>query len=258
MSEEKKFFVHKSSYVDEGVTIDNNNFISKEVSCSKIAVLTYPVKHRKTFDFLSLLKVNGYSDVKVFAIPYHYKKVKFPLIEHRPEMIYDVPEIGDICRNLSYDYYEGNLDDFNIESDRLVLIAGAGILPDKFIKTHVVVNAHPGYIPNCRGLDALKWAIVEMQPIGVTSHLLGDFVDAGDVIERRMIPVKPNDTFHAIAQRVYENEVSILVGAIKKLSLQKTTFISPENYTLHKRMPKDIETGLLEAFESYKKAIINE
>lgn len=52
----------------------------------KIAVLTYPVKHRKTYDVLSLLRANGYTDVEVYAIPLHYQKKHFPTIQHRPEM----------------------------------------------------------------------------------------------------------------------------------------------------------------------------
>jgi phosphoribosylglycinamide formyltransferase len=43
----------------------------------KIAVLTYPVKHRKTYDVLSILRANGYTDVKVYAVPFHYQKEQF-------------------------------------------------------------------------------------------------------------------------------------------------------------------------------------
>lgn len=31
----------------------------------------------------------------------------------------------------------------------------------------MIINAHPDYIPNCRGLDALKWAIYEDEPISM-------------------------------------------------------------------------------------------
>lgn len=222
-------------------------------SMIKVAVLTYPIKHRKTFDVLCLLKANGYVDVKVFAVPMHYKKKKFPRISHRPEMHYKIPDILELCDNFGYCYQEGQLNEFNIEEDRVVLIAGAGIIPDDFVNSHKIINSHPGYIPNCRGLDAFKWAIIEKQPIGVTSHLIGEFVDAGDIFERRKIEIKENDSFHAVAQRIYENEVSMLVEAIEKLKAKEMTFISPDDYPLHKRMPENIEIGLFEAFEEYKK-----
>lgn len=138
----------------------------------KIAVLTYPVKHRKTYDTLSLLKANGYTDVSVFAMPFSYKKKKFPLIQHRPEMNYQIPETAELCQNLGYWYEEGELESFSIDEERIVLIAGAGLLPEKFVESHIIINSHPAYIPNSRGLDAFKWAIMERQPIGVTTHLV--------------------------------------------------------------------------------------
>ncbi len=218
----------------------------------KIGVLTYPVKHRKTFDLLSILKANGYNDVTVYAVPFHYQKKIFPIYQHRPEMNYNVPSTEEICRNLNYQYIEGQLDDFEIEENRIILVAGAGILPDGFVKTHTVINAHPGYIPNCRGLDAFKWAIVENQPIGVTTHLIGDFVDAGLVIERRNIPIYKSDTFHSVAQRVYENEVSMLVEAIEKSHSNNFIMMSPGDFIVHKRMPADIEKRLMTLFDEYK------
>lgn len=74
---------------------------------------------------------------------------------------------------------------------------------------------HPGYISLARGLDALKWEIYEDLPIGVTTHFIGDEVDAGEIIERKEILVYKNDTFHALARRVYETEVAMLVSSLR-------------------------------------------
>ena len=219
----------------------------------KIAVLTYPVKHRTTYDVLSLLRANGYTDVEVYAIPFHYQKKHFPIIQHRPEMNFQIPETDELCFNLGYRYEEGELESVHIDEERIVLIAGAGILPEEFVDKHIIINAHPGYIPNCRGLDAFKWAIAEKQPVGVTTHLLGNQVDAGRIIERRFIDVYKTDTFHSAAQRVYENEVSMLVEAIKKSDDRHLETVSLENYEIHKRMPQNIEKNLIEMFELYKK-----
>lgn len=218
----------------------------------KIAVLTYQAKHRKTYDVLCLLKANGYTDVKIYAVPLHYQKKKLPLVNHRPEMNYKIPDIEKMCLNFGFHCVSGQLDKLTIERDRIVLIAGAGILPDEFVNSHTIINSHPGYIPNCRGLDALKWAIVENQPIGVTTHLVGEYIDAGKVIERRLIDIHETDTFHALAERVYENEVSMLIEAIEKCDEKYLQMIFPEHYAVHKRMPENIENTLLEKFEQYK------
>lgn len=218
----------------------------------KIAVLTYPIRHRKTFDIICLLRANGYSDVTVYATPFHYVKKDFPMVQHRPEMNYCIPEIEELCKNFGYHYELGKLEEFDIDPDRVVLVAGAGILPEEFISSHTVINAHPGYIPNCRGLDALKWAIFEGEPIGVTTHLIGEYVDAGQVIERRKIKVNKTDTFHAVAQRVYENEVSMLVEAVEKHDLGVLETVYPDNYEVHKRMPLSYEEKLMDKFNAYK------
>ena len=122
----------------------------------KIAVLTYPVKHRKTYDVLCLLKANGYTDVNVYAVPFRYQKTHAPLIRHRPEMNFQIPETSELCFNLGYRYEQVELESVNIDNERIVLIAGAGKLPEEFVDKHIVINAHPGYIPNCRGLDAFN------------------------------------------------------------------------------------------------------
>lgn len=91
------------------------------------------------------------------------------------------------------------------------------------------------------------------QPVGVTTHLLGGGIDAGQIIERRIIDIYKTDTFHSVAQRVYENEISMLVEAIEKSDDRYLKTVSPENYEIHKRMPQSIEENLMELFEQYKK-----
>ncbi len=83
--------------------------------------------------------------------------------------------------------------------------------------------------------------------------MIGEYVDAGIVIERREIELYKTDTFHALAQRVYENEVSMLVEAIEKYDTDCLMKVLPRNTVLHKRMPPNIEKELMNAFEEYKK-----
>ena len=223
------------------------------MSKESIGILTYPVRHRKTYDLLSLLSANGYTDVCVYSIPFHYQKKRSPVVEHRPGVFEGMPELGVMCENLNYKLFYGQLEEFEIDPDRVILVAGAGILPKSFYQSHIVINAHPGYIPNCRGLDAYKWAIYDREPIGVSTHLIGDEIDAGMVIERRVVELFPMDTFHSVARRVYENEVSMLVEAIEKYDRCDLQEIAPNGYTVHGRMPEVLEKELFQKFEEYKK-----
>lgn len=220
-----------------------------------IGILTYNVSHRKTYDTLCLLKAKGYRDVVVYAIPMQYQKTFKPFICHRPETIWDIDTFS-LCENLEYKYVPiDSYEDIRSDKGSIFLVCGAGILPETFISDYVVINSHPGYLPNCRGLDALKWAIYEKQPIGVTCHLIGDEVDAGEVLIREEIPVYLADSFHAVAQRVYEHEILALVNAIELLATHSNTqYISGEGYVLHKRMPVEIDKRLFVYFAEYKEA----
>lgn len=225
--------------------------VLKEINKRDVVLFTYNVPHRKTFDVMMALKARGYSNVLAYAVPMHYKKTFKPIYEHRPSIVFNIAPC-DLAKNLDYDYCEGEgYDAFYTRIESPILVCGAGLIPEQVLHANNVINAHPGYIPEARGLDAFKWAIVENKPIGVTTHLLGDEVDAGQIIERCKIPVYSNDTFHAVAQRVYENEIRMLVDAIGKAS-DSHEYIGAGNSVLHKRMPADIEKDLMSSFEIYK------
>ena len=221
----------------------------------KIAILTYQSRHRKTYDTLCLLKAKGYQTVSVYASPLHYKKKFKPLFEHRPGIMEEMPSTKELCHNFGYTYIEGKLEELEIPSDNIVLICGAGILSDAFVASHVIINSHPGYLPNCRGLDAYKWAIYKGEPIGVTSHFLGTEIDTGKLINRKRIEIEEGDTFHTVAGKVYENEIYLLVSAIE---VQKDSYLElpSEGYPVHKRMPRECEEELLMLFEKRKKTEI--
>ncbi len=220
----------------------------------RIVVLTYTVPHRKTYDTLCLLKAKGYNQVVVLAQPMTYVKKRQPIVKHRPETYAWIPATEVLCKNLGYQYIAGEFENIVCSDycDSIFLLCGAGLLPDSFVKTHRIINAHPGYIPYARGLDAYKWSVYKGLPIGVSSHFLGEYVDAGEVIERRLIEISPYDTFHSIAQRIYENEIAMLVGAIEKAN-EKHEMIIPEiGSEPFKRMPAEMEEVLFEKFECLK------
>lgn len=222
----------------------------------KIAVLTYNVKHRKTYDTLCLLKSRGY-EVTVYAQPMTYVKKRQPMVQHRPELIMDIPELPVLCKNFGFELIEGEFaSTIGYENDRdsvIYLLCGAGLLQDEFIQAHRIVNGHPGFIPYARGLDAYKWSIYNGLPIGVTTHFLGDYVDAGEVIERRPIEVHEFDTFHSVSQRIYENEIDMIVGAIDKIDEEHEMIVPPEDSVVFKRMPEGKEQELFERFEEHKR-----
>ena len=213
----------------------------------RAAILTYTIPHKKTYDALCLLKTKGYENVEVFSSPMTYKKKVRPLVAQRPDMGYLVPTTEETCRMFDYGYSEV-LDVREANGADVYLVCGAGIIPQEFVDTHRIVNAHPGFIPFARGLDALKWAILEGAPVGVTTHFLGSEVDAGEVIERRELELRAEESFFELAMRVYRTEVSMLVGALERLN-EPHEYVPAGDSVLHRRMPGELEFEMLREYE---------
>jgi methionyl-tRNA formyltransferase len=103
----------------------------------------------------------------------------------------------------------GNLNDARstrmlrtLEPDLLVL-AGARILSPAVLDTATwgALNAHPAQLPGFRGTGVVGWSILRGAPVSVTVHVVSPDVDAGDVIERRLVPIEAGDTLADIQRR---------------------------------------------------------
>ncbi|MCK5605428.1 hypothetical protein KAR91_26285 [Candidatus Pacearchaeota archaeon] len=175
----------------------------------KIGVITYDVPHKKTQDVLFRLKAHGYNDVECVALPFMERRKFTPLIRHR--MVNELPvDPETFCNRLGYSYTT----DMNLDRYDKVIIGGANILPKEIIGKHEIINAHPGYLPFVRGLDSLKWAILEGSPIGVTTHVINEEIDGGTLIEQNFISIDYFDTIHSLGYKTYSLELDMLIDAI--------------------------------------------
>lgn len=219
-----------------------------------IYVLTYNFPHRKTQDLLYKLKLRGNDNITLLSTPWKVRDNFVPLIPHRnfpAEEIYP----KQLANRLQIEYkelqtYEEVVPLLNKED--WILLGGAGIIPKSLTDTGQVINAHPGYLPYMRGLDALKWAIYDGQPIGVTTHIISADIDLGMMIQRKLVPIYYWDTFHSVAQRQYEMEIDILVDSINNLDVENLIpVVNTEQIHLpivKKRMPHSCELRLIQKF----------
>ena len=217
----------------------------------KIGVITYNKQHRKSYDLLCLLKMKNYNNVNVYWQRWKDKKSHNPIFQHRPTNC----TIAPVACALKFGYCYKPFSSEIINENDIILIGGSGILKKELCDSKKIINAHPGYLPNVRGLDAYKWAVYEGQPIGVTTHIIDENVDAGILLERQIVPVYISDTFHSVAYRQYEIEIEMLVRAIEIFNKGEYDFnLKPylNDYPAHKRMPKEIEFDLLKRFDKIK------
>jgi phosphoribosylglycinamide formyltransferase-1 len=185
-----------------------------------------------------------------------YKKTFRPMIEHRPPVREPIPT-AELVHNLGYSLCplaeQNDLSRLlDLENETVPLLIGGGMVPQSVCRSFSVINSHPGYLPYVRGLDALKWAIYKELPVGVTTHLLGEGVDDGILIQRSHIEVSPQDTFHGVAYRVYETEIQMLVDAVELYTKATIPLENDPQYPPRRRMPNELELEMLRKFDLLK------
>ena len=128
-------------------------------------------------------------------------------------------------------------------------------MPANLSKNNKIINSHPGYLPNLKGLDALKWAIYADQPIGVSTHYISDKADEGELIERIIVPVYFEDTFHSLCYRIYDTEIDMLVNAIMMIeqNISGLDVLGDDEFRANRRMPHHIENIMISKFEDLRK-----
>jgi len=223
-----------------------------------IGIITYDKPHRKTQDLVTKLFLNGYNDLHLIVIPWIDRKNFIPIFKHRPTNCVEI-STEELCERFNIKFSRVDIKDlhsfFLNDSFNHIIIGGAGILPNNLAKDFKIINGHPGYLPNVRGLDALKWAIFNGQPIGVTTHYISDKADEGELIERRIIPIYFEDSFHSVANRVYETEIEMLVNSIYIIenNLASLESLTDERYIANRRMSHHNEIIMINRFEEIRK-----
>jgi len=219
-----------------------------------IVVLTYNHPHRKTQDLIFKLIANGVKPL-VIATEWIEMKSFIPIISHRPANPINIA-LSDFCNNLGLQLIlttKSNLYKDLTTRKKIdhILLATGNIIDTQIVTEFKVINSHPGYLPDIKGLDALKWAILYKQNIGVTTHFVNGNIDGGTIIERKIVPIYYEDSFHNVAYRQYEMEVDLLVNSIS--CTPENIEIGESDYKTFRRMPHRLEFRMLDMFEELRK-----
>ena len=94
-----------------------------------------------------------------------------------------------------------------------VLLAHSGIIRQRALLTPDiwVINAHPGALPRMRGVDVVRWSILEGVEPAVTVHRVDGGVDTGPILCRARVPPLPTEPLCAFEKRVNETAAHMLV-----------------------------------------------
>jgi methionyl-tRNA formyltransferase len=80
---------------------------------------------------------------------------------------------------------------------------------------HGAVNFHAGMLPAYRGCNVINWAIINGETeVGLTSHIMDDGIDTGDILLQRSIPIAWTDTYRKVLDSVVDSFPDIVEDTV--------------------------------------------
>jgi methionyl-tRNA formyltransferase len=96
-----------------------------------------------------------------------------------------------------------------LEPDLIVSAGFRHIVPDDILAVPDLgaVNLHNSYLPYNRGANANVWSILDDHPAGVSMHYMTAETDAGPIIDRREVSIRPDDDARTLYERLEDAHV---------------------------------------------------
>jgi methionyl-tRNA formyltransferase len=125
-----------------------------------------------------------------------------------------------------------------LDPDIIVSAGFRHIIPDDVLEIPDIgaVNLHPSYLPYNRGANPNVWSIIEDVPAGVSIHYMTSEVDAGPLIGRQEVPVKPDDDGQTLYRRLEEAQVELFKALWPDIKSGTADCISPSDDGTHHYM----------------------
>ncbi len=132
-----------------------------------------------------------------------------------------------IRNNIMYSYKDARknlrelLEAINVIKPKyLISVNYRYILPKEiFTIAGHALNIHGSLLPKYRGRTPHVWSIINGEMVtGVTSHLIDEAVDTGDIIEQRIINIREDDTGHSLLMKFNEIYPSLLMDSLNRLA----------------------------------------
>ncbi len=107
-----------------------------------------------------------------------------------------------------------------IAPDCIVVVAFGQILPKKLldIPKYGCVNVHGSLLPKYRGAAPIQWAVIDGEPIsGVTTMLMGEGLDTGDMLLKAETPISADETGGSLFDRLSQMGADLLIDTLTGL-----------------------------------------
>lgn len=107
-----------------------------------------------------------------------------------------------------------------LKPDLIVVVAYGKILPEEILKLpeYGCINVHASLLPKYRGAAPIQWAIINGgETTGVTTMLMDQGLDTGDIFLQKEIAIENSDTSETLSNKLAEAGAMLLVETINRI-----------------------------------------
>ena len=111
-----------------------------------------------------------------------------------------------------------------VKPDLLVVVAFGRILPGHLLELPPLraINVHASLLPRYRGPAPIQWAIINGEKeTGVTTMMMDEGLDTGDILLQQPIPISPEDTSLTLHDKLAREGACLLLETLEKLATGK-------------------------------------
>jgi methionyl-tRNA formyltransferase len=114
-----------------------------------------------------------------------------------------------------------------LNPDVIVVVAFGQKISDRILNLpkHKCVNIHASLLPKYRGAAPINWAIVNGEKeTGITTIIMSDKMDAGDVIIRKSLTIDPEETAGELGERLSKLGAETLLDSLMQIETGNAEF----------------------------------
>lgn len=108
--------------------------------------------------------------------------------------------------------------------DLLAVVAFGRVLPGRLLELppFKAINVHASLLPKYRGPAPIQWAIINGEKeTGVTTMLMDEGLDTGDILLQQSIPISPEDTSITLHDKLAREGACLLLETLENLTTGK-------------------------------------
>ncbi len=119
-----------------------------------------------------------------------------------------------------------------LHADAIIVVGYGRIIPPWMLELprYGNINVHASLLPKYRGAAPVQWAIAQGETVsGVTTMLLNEGLDTGDILLQKEMAIRPEDTAVTYAPRLAELGAELIVETLRGLE-DKTVSPVPQEH----------------------------